>query len=137
MEVIYIYKFCLGTQIGEPDSTENINVGVTAIDLRKYKKRAIKQIEEIEMQTLQTIGMLQFNSDSPSPFEDDIVSEARFKEWIDRVKLARTFDDIKKIGKEIEEETGEEFISVVFSKDAQQGKQLLLSNFYRWRNRFE
>ena len=74
------------------------------------------------MQTLQTMGMLQFNSDSPSPFEDDIVSEARFKEWTDRVKLARTLEDIRKIGKEIEEETKEEFINIVFSKDALQGE---------------
>ena len=57
--------------------------------------------------------MLQFNSGEKSPFDDDVVSEEKFKDWANRVQDCRTTEELKKIGKEVEKETNEEFNNIV------------------------
>ena len=117
----------------EPNSTnpdENTNPEMSPAELSKLKKKAIKQLEEVEIQLLQTMGMMQFSLDPSaaksgalSPFGDDIVSEEKFKEWNAKIKNAKTEKEIGELGKEIEEATNEEFNKVVFSKTADQGKR--------------
>lgn len=112
----------------EPSSTmpeERSQEEMTPAEFRKLKKKAIKQLGDIEIQTLQTLGMLQFNS-GPSPFGDDIVSEEKFREWTAKLKNARTKEEIAALGKEIEEATNEEFNKDVFSKDQNQGIEIIV-----------
>ena len=113
----------------EQDSTYffDVNFGgvsYTDLDLRKFKKRGLKQVAEIELQMVQTAGMFQFNSGVRSPFQDDTANEAKFKNWANRVQDCISVNELYMIGREIELETKVEFNSIVFSRDQVFGKEL-------------